>query len=318
MSPPGDPPLDPALPSRRTKGSGPTGNASTGDPIPRVGASGRRPRDVGPDIGGEGSPGVPDETGLPRGGLDDDLILQEIDRLREELGSRSTAQGRSSSPAELPEWDESGVSSGPEEVDWAASSPYLEERLRVARTLASRLAQEAGNVERGMQGLRTALETMDQELGRASDELDFVRNEAWSEPGPGSRPATVPVPRPSAGSSSATDGRAGASTSLVPTSRPLPPNATGSFQDFTVARYNRTVEELHARRRATLWVVLVLAAAISAALLFLTLKAHEPVPAVWLAVLPLVWMIPVPFFVVAFRGTHRVLREHRLELPEEP
>jgi len=35
-----------------------------------------------------------------------------------------------------------------------------------------------------------------------------------------------------------------------------------------------------------------------------------------LAILPVVWMIPVPFFLVSFRSTHRLLRRERLELSE--
>jgi len=93
---------------------------------------------------------------------------------------------------------------------------------------------------------------------------------------------------------------------------------SGSYPDYTVNRYNQTVSALHDRRRAIAWGTIVIAIGISALLLVLTLRAHEAMPTIWLASLPLVWMVPVPFFVAAFRGTQRVLQENRLELPERP
>jgi hypothetical protein len=42
-------------------------------------------------------------------------------------------------------------------------------------------------------------------------------------------------------------------------------------------------------------------------------------PAIWwIAVLPAIWMIPVPFFVLSFFVTQRVLRRNHLDLPGIP
>jgi uncharacterized membrane protein HdeD (DUF308 family) len=71
------------------------------------------------------------------------------------------------------------------------------------------------------------------------------------------------------------------------------------------------------RRRLALWTVVV-AAGISTVLVLLTLWAREPMPAWWLAVLPGIWMLPVPFFVLSFFGTQRVLRRNHLNVAGDP
>jgi len=49
----------------------------------------------------------------------------------------------------------------------------------------------------------------------------------------------------------------------------------------------------------------------------ITFLSHEPTPAAFVAGLPVIWMIPVPFFVVSFRGTQRVLRTNPMTLEGE-
>jgi len=237
--------------------------------------------------------------------------------MQAELAPRRSRSSPTASPESdpSPEWaespndrDQSGEREGGE------PSPYFEERLTIVRSVAAQLAEQARTVERSVRELRSSLETIDQELGRASSELGFVRALGWDDTGPhaGSWRAAAGLPgestRPETDNLTVT----APSPSLAPIPRP-----TGSFQDFTVERYNRTVGELHDRRRAVGWGSVVAAVAISAVLLVVTLQAHEPLPPMWLAVLPVVWMVPVPFFVAAFRGTHRVLKENRLELREE-
>lgn len=90
------------------------------------------------------------------------------------------------------------------------------------------------------------------------------------------------------------------------------------FEGFTVDRYNRTVGGLSGRWSRTASAVVVAAALISVALELLLLLYWEPTPVWWIAVLPLVWMIPVPFFVVSFRATHRMIRRSSFDLPAAP
>lgn len=227
----------------------------------------------------------------------DSDVLREIELIQSELaGQRSgptlgrPAAGAPSSTEPRGRERDSGA-----DPRWGKPSPYLDERLNVARTVAARLAQEADRVERSLSGLKEDLETIDRELGHASDELEFVRsNERAGDALDDELPTETRVSSP------------------IPS---LPPS--GSFPDFTVARYNATVSALHGRRRSLGWGTVVMAVGISALLLILTLRANEPIPATWLAVLPLVWMVPVPFFLAAFRGTQRVLKENRLELRED-
>jgi hypothetical protein len=172
-------------------------------------------------------------------------------------------------------------------------------------------------LEGSVSSLREDLETIDRELARAREELDFQLADSSSEsPGPPvdlppAPPPVAPISRPGAGA-----GRGAKPASQPPRGDPRK-SLTGSFPDFTVSRYNQTVSALHARQRSIGWGTVVAAVGISALLLVLTLRADEPLPAMWLALLPLVWMVPVPFFLAAFRGTHRVLRQNRMELPEE-
>lgn len=170
--------------------------------------------------------------------------------------------------------------------------------------------------------LETAVESIEHELARATDELAFVRSrdddrrsDPENDPPTARRPPGDPsragvdldrtVARSDRGRFSAAPS-AGTSTS-----------EGGRFDRFTVARYNRTMGQVHARRRTVARLVLAAAALISLGLVTLAVLAHEPEPPVWLAVLPVIWMVPVPFFVLAFRGTHRVLRAVQFVLPEE-
>ncbi|MGA8710652.1 MAG: hypothetical protein WB786_05420 [Thermoplasmata archaeon] len=181
----------------------------------------------------------------------------------------------------------------------------------------SELVAQSQGVGEELAGLRHALALVDREIDRASTELGFIQSNPWDEGAGEGVSWRVPTPHPLSGEHSVVPPPAPlASKAVIPPDASIPP-LTGSFEDFTVERYNRTVSKLHDRRLALGWGTVAAAVAISSSLLWLTLQAHEPVPPIWLAALPLVWMVPVPFFVAAFRGTQRVLRENRLELSEE-
>ncbi len=244
---------------------------------------------------------------------EDAYVLRELDRLRDELSPRTPSSVSRMRPGEAapPDGDPTLLPRDP--PNWGEPSPYLEERLTIARSAVSDLVAQSRGVGRSLEGLRNSLGTIDQELARASAEMGFLRTDRWEDEDVKDVSGRVPTPHsPLLGRTVSAEAQ-----SVMP--RPVSASTiTGSFEDFTLERYNRTVGDLHARRRALGWGTVAAAAGISAVLLFLTLEAHEPVPVIWLAILPLVWMIPVPFFVAAFRGTQRILHRNRLELPEPP
>lgn len=236
---------------------------------------------------------LPDECGS---------ILTEISQIEAELRPR-----RSASDASSPSEERDGMPetvrprSGGEHADTQGEgvTPYLEERLRIAGASMVVLGRELRNLEQRWGGLRQSAEVLEQELASAVREVDFLRSSARIGP------EATAVPPPSS-RASPTD----RATATPPTpSRPEPYGA------FTAARYHRTVGGLKGRRRALAWWTVLLAATISAILIILALLAGESTPPVWIAVLPAVWLIPVPFFVVSFLATHRVLRRNRLDLP---
>lgn len=195
----------------------------------------------------------------------------------------------------------------PDPSSRGAASPYLDDRLAAAAEAAAALATEFAAMQQRTQRLGASVATLREELGRATEELAFLRSGSGVVPAPPATDAARPSPR--------------TARPANPAESPAPPAlgpgvASPAYGSFTVSRYNATVREVR-RRRPTLFVTtLALAAAISAALVTIAYLAREPMPPWWLAVLPLVWMIPVPFFLAAFVGTHRILASQSLELPE--
>jgi hypothetical protein len=232
------------------------------------------------------------------------LLRVEIDQARPspELPERPTpaAAPRLAAP---PPVAESPVVE--EETSWGAPSPFLDDRLATAREVAAGISTEFDTIRRQTQGLGEAVETLRSELDRASEELAFLRgNEGADAPVAPTRPlAELRVARAAPAAASAWEG-----------SRPVA--EAPAYDSFTVARYNETVQDLQGRRRRLGTTMLVLAAVISAVLMAIEFLAHEPAPVWWLAGLPIIWMVPVPFFVSSFVGTHRLLSEVPLDLPE--
>jgi hypothetical protein len=245
------------------------------------------------------------ESGNPPG--DVRAVLDQLDRISVDLRRRppsnaSEAVDETTSPPALPDpekWDEGESAVG-------TVSPYLEERLVVASASMSALGRDVRDLGERWERLRGTAELLERELGNAAREVTFLR-----APGESREMPLVPL------TSTLLPGAAGP----VPSSRLLmarPRTGSAPYAGFTVARYNTTISGLKARRRRiALWTV-VLAAALSAALVILAVLAQEPTPPVWLALLPAVWMIPVPFFVLSFFSTQRVLRRNHLDLPGVP
>ena len=81
-------------------------------------------------------------------------------------------------------------------------------------------------------------------------------------------------------------------------------------------RYNRTVNTLKDRHGTVGALTLLLSALIGLILVEIVLNSPVTYPPVWIAALPLVWIVPLPFFLLSFRGTHRVIYRNHLNLGE--
>ena len=198
---------------------------------------------------------------------------------------------------------------------WESPNSYLEERLRLADATAEELGRDVRAIAAAWDRVTQNIGTLEEEVRNAHDEMDFIRSSAraWESleagrplPGPAA-PALVPArASPPARAPAAT----GADRAAA-----LPLASAPQYAAFTADRYNRTIGALKSRRRRLAGWTLVTAGAISLALVTITALANDAMPPLWLAVLPAVWMIPVPFFVLSFRGTQRVLRHNHLDVP---
>lgn len=196
----------------------------------------------------------------------------------------------------------------------ARTSPYLENRLADARVSVVDLRRDIEEVARRTGTLQSAVVSLEDELGRAADELEFARTHGLLDRPHPAGPAPTPL---------AADGPA-----LRATTRPRPRPSDGPgvrsrassdgarYPGFTVARYNETMTGLKRRRHLVAIISLAVAAAISAVLVAVAFVSHGPEPPLWLEALPGIWMIPVPFFLLGFRGTHRILQRNHFDLPE--
>ncbi len=237
-----------------------------------------------------------------RGWSDTDRVLAELDRLDAELKPRrgdasgsSPAAATGTAPASPPS------PPGPSDEAWpldAKYSPYLEEHLGLASASLVELGAGLRAMDDRWRELRSAAIRLEQQMEGAAQEVEFLRQHAGEVP-------MGTIPRGPLVSASETLAARAASHGL-PVDAP--------YGEFTAERYGRTVAAVRRRRRALAGWTLGLAALISGALLTFTYLAHEAAPPIWLAVLPLVWLIPVPFFVVSFLATQRIVAQNALEL----
>lgn len=232
------------------------------------------------------------------------VVLQEIDQLSSEMRRRPPSDGTATDPPREPSappaWDE-----GP--VGAPTLSPYLEERLSIASASMSALGRDIRDLGERWRGLQAAAERLEQEMEHATLESGFLNSAQGVASSTGGGAVTPAAARTGTAAASVTS-----ASSRRDASAPTP------YSGFTVARYNSTIGSLKARRRQLAWWTVALATAISAVLVGLTLVAREPMPVIWLAVLPAVWMIPVPFFVISFISTQRVLRRNHLDMSGGP
>lgn len=228
---------------------------------------------------------------------DPDPALLEFERLEVELRPRRSYFGPTR--AEVPE------------------SPYIEERLALAQATAANLGREIAARHPMSMRILQSVASLETELDRARRELEFIRardagsqllsitSEAPSAPAASEHDS---APRPRALASDADHSRWGRRGIFPP---------PGIVANFTVGRYNRTIGQLKGRRRKLAGMTLALAVIVSVLLVGLTLSFRMSSPPLWIELLPAIWLVSVPFFVLSFRGTQRVLRRNHLELSGE-
>jgi hypothetical protein len=194
-----------------------------------------------------------------------------------------------------------GAAGHPPEGSWpldAKYSPYLEEHLGLASASLVELGAGLRAMDDRWRELRTAAVRLEQQMEGAAQEVEFLRQHAGEVP-------MGTIPRGPLVSASETLAARAASHGL-PVDAP--------FGEFTAERYGRTVAAVKKRRRSLAGWTIGLAGLISGALLTFTYLAHEATPTLWLAVLPLVWLVPVPFFIVSFVATQRIVAQNALDL----
>lgn len=250
-------------------------------------------------------------------------VLDMLDELAETFGQSKddpTVEDEPVADATEPAASPAAGSEGPESTEEEVEddrppapagrpSPYLEERLEVAQRLLAGLRGEADDLARRTVGLRWALEAVGSEVTWAASEVAFAREHGLlglaavdAAPPESERPGARAVP----------------STPATPTEARAVASTDPRYRDFTVQRYNATMGAIKRRRPTVVVVSLLVAAVLSAALIAVAYASHAPEPPWWLAALPGIWMIPVPFFVLSFRGTQRILRRNHFDLPEAP
>lgn len=258
-------------------------------------------------------------SGLPE---EDPLILDEIDRIIAELQTR-----RGEGPAPTEPTPRTAPYSGTGAA-FAAAHPgaltgtpsgYLDEHLDGARREIGLIQEEVGRLTDTSTQLRQRVAAAQNELDRIAQEYDFLRDRIGLAGS--SVPADASAPLWSEGEVDPSRSSSAGGATMVPGSFPAIRTSSSDgpppvYEAYTVDRYNRTIDSFtNGRRKVVVW-TLVLSAAIGAALVLVVLFSPVVHPPVWVAVLPLVWIIPIPYFLLAFRGTQRVLERNRLNLPE--
>ena len=272
------------------------------------------PTDVGatawrPDPG-HGGPSPSAERAVPpetpdRWLVDYQATLGEIDEALAQLRVTTRERARPEMPeAPRPRLVRSADDGEPTRRDHRGG--YLDERLASARILSVAVRGEIAGLGRRLEEVRGESDRLDRQLGLALEELEFIRSEPWALRRPGNAlladdPSDDEEAEPAG---PRTSGRAG--------------TAAPEYHRYTEERYRRTVASLH-NGRGTLWSVTVASSVlVSLGLVLLTLRFPQSASAPWLVAFPLVWLVPVPFFLAAFFGTHRILRQRSLDLGDPP
>ena len=259
-------------------------------------------------------------SGFPE---EEPLVLDEIDRIITEV--RTRRNGIAAHAAPIP-W---AIPISGEPTAFGAASPaeregmpsgYFEEHLDAARRAVGQIHEQVGELADTSSQLRQRVAAAEGELERIAEEYRFVRERSMSTDSQSGLDLAAPPwwegePEPvdASASGSKVGMTSGSFTAIRAASADGP---TPVYAAYTVERYNRTVAALkHGRPRLVAW-TLLLSAAVGIVLVLVMLYSPIVYPPIWVAVLPLVWVVPIPYFLLAFRGTHRVLQETPLSLPE--
>lgn len=263
---------------------------------------------------------VVSEPSLPP---EDPIVLDEIDRIISALQNRRENGTPSPGP---PPWTvpyargAAGFPSGTGEGSGGNPSGYFEEHLEAARKAVGNIDEKVGDLETTSANLRQRVAAAESELDRITREYYFLRNDGSTEGPSAGNPSSSPpwsedvstAPRPSV----ATDNPSLTSGSFTAIRAASTAGEAPVYEGFTTDRYNRTIDSVKAGRAKLVALTLVLSALIGAALVVLVLYSPIVNPPIWIAALPLVWLIPIPYFLLSFRGTQRVLTRNHLNLPE--
>lgn len=260
------------------------------------------------------------ETPLPP---EDPLVLDEIDRIIEELQTRrgdGEPHGEPGSGVAPYARGRFGAAADGGDRLGTVSSGYLDEHFEATRRALGHINETVGELEKTAASLRQRVSVADSELDRVTREYLFLRNQGRMS-GPGEVVGSVAPPwsegepddAPTFGFGAGPPLTSGSFTAIRAASATGVPSV---YEQFTVDRYNRTMDSLKAgRTKLVLW-TLALSAVIGVALVALMLYSPVVSPPIWIAALPLVWIIPIPYFLLAFRGTQRMLQRNHLNLPE--
>jgi hypothetical protein len=269
-----------------TPSSSPAGDARANpDPVPASASA----------DASAGSPPVP-AGGVDPAWSDPTKVLTELAQLDSELKSRRplTGTGAPAGPST------SDLPSEPPAADGGPPTPHLEERIELASASLVQIGAGLRAIDNQWAAIRAEAGRLEQQMDGAAQELEHLRERGGAAPA---------GPAPQVLLASPTEVLAArVAARRAPVEAP--------YVEFTADRYRRTVSAVKKRRRSMAVWTIGLAAAISGALLTFTYLAHEAAPPLWIAVLPLVWLIPVPFFFVSFLSTQRIIAQDALELAE--
>jgi hypothetical protein len=225
--------------------------------------------------------------------------LAELDQLDADLKRRHPRP--SADPAPPPKAPPAAPAGEPGEVlgkPESDYSPYLEEHLGLASASLVEIGQGLHAIDQQWRELRTVTERLERQMEGAAQEVEFLRQRAGEESvGTVARGPLI-----------------SASETLAARSAALGGATPAPYERYTAERYRKTVSAVKLRRRPLAVWTLGLAALISGTLLTFTYLAHTGTPPLWLALLPLIWLIPAPFFVVSFVATQRIVAQNSLDL----
>lgn len=224
-------------------------------------------------------------------------VLTELAQLDADLRSRKSSPV-ATAPAPGPQPPVYSEDPAPAAPSPDQLTPHLEERIELASASLVQLGAGLRAMDDQWRTLRAEADRLEAQMDGAAQELEFLREKGGASPA---------APGPQALLSSPSE-------ALAARSAAHRPHVDAPYGEFTAERYTRTVRAVKSRRRSMAAWTIGCAVIISGALLTFTYLAHEAAPVLWIALLPLVWLIPVPFFLVSFRATQRIIAQDALDL----